>query len=319
MFPKLAQGGSLRISAIRGLIERGEVGQLAAQYQIDELNGSVSFFRNPYGLGCDYLTGYSSASYNALQFDVRRRMKQGLSLQANYSFAKVLSNTSGVSQSRLDHFLDLDNPGIERSRAPFDITHVINANAVWDLPLKSKRRMLSGWSLSGLFNWQSGAPFSVLSGRGTLNRTGGYRSYENTATSLLSKAQLDELIGFRMTGDGPSFVATSVKGPDGRAVSQDGAAPFAGQAFYHPDAGTLGALQRRMFSGPWAFSLDLGLQKRTRIRERQSLEFRLEAANALNHPTFAIGDQNIGSTNFGRITGTLSVRRLIQCALYYRF
>lgn len=319
VFPRLAQAGSLRNSAIRGLIERGEVGQLAAQYRIDGLNGAVNFFRNPYGLGCDYLTNFSSASYNALQFDVQRRMKQGLSAQANYTFAKVMSDTSGTSQSRLEHFLDLANTAIERSRAPFDVTHVINANAVWDVPLKSKRRLLAGWSLSGLFNWQSGPPFSVLSSRGTLNRTGGARSYENGADTNMTKARLDELFGFRMTGDGPFFVAPSVIGPDGRAVAQDGAEPFAGQVFFHPAAGTLGGLQRRMFSAPWALSLDLGLQKRTQITEKQSIEFRMEAANALNHPTFAIGDQDISSTNFGRITGTMTGRRLVQFALYYRF
>ena len=327
VFPKLSQAGSLRNAAVRGLIEGGEAGQLAAQYQIDGLNGSVNFFRNPYGLGCDYLTNFSSASYNALQFDVRRRMKQGLSVQANYAFAKVLSDTSGTSQSRLEHFLDLTNAAIERSRAPYDITHVINANAVWDLPVGDKHRLnwpragrlVTGWSVSGILNWQSGAPFSVLSSRGTLNRTGGGRSYENGANTTLTKGQLDELFGFRMTGDGPVFAASSVKGPDGRAVAQDGEQPFAGQVFFHPAAGTLGGLQRRMFSGPWAFSLDLGLQKRTKITEKQSLEFRMEAANALNHPTFAIGDQNIGSTSFGRVTGTLSVRRLVQFALYYRF
>jgi hypothetical protein len=102
-------------------------------------------------------------------------------------------------------------------------------------------------------------------------------------------------------------------------VGDDGALPFSGQVFFHPAAGTLGSLQRRMFSGPWAFALDLGVQKLTRINERQSIEFRMEAANALNHPAFALGDQNISSTTFGRITGTLSQRRLIQFAVYYRF
>ena len=55
------------------------------------------------------------------------------------------------------------------------------------------------------------------------------------------------------------------------------------------------------------------------LTEKQSIEFRMEAANALNHPTFGIGDQNISSTNFGRITYTLTGRRLVQFALYYQF
>jgi hypothetical protein len=55
---------------------------------------------------------------------------------------------------------------------------------------------------------------------------------------------------FRMTGIGPYFVAASAIGPDGRAVAPDGSAPFQGQVFFHPGPGTVGALQRRMFSGP---------------------------------------------------------------------
>ncbi len=318
VFAQLDRGGRLNNSTIRNLIERGEAGELAATYQIDGLNGRVNFFRNPYALGCDLLANHSHSTYNALQIDVRRRARGGLAFQTNYTFSKTLSNSNNVEQARLEHFLDLNNPAIERARPPFDITHVINGNAVYDLPL-GRGRLAGGWSASGILNWQSGAPFSVLSGRGTLNRSSGYRSANNTATTLLAKGEIDRLLRFRMTGNGPYFVASSAIGADGRAVAADGAPPFSGQAFFHPAAGMLGALQRRMFSGPWAFSLDFGVQKTTKLSERQSVELRVEASNLLNHPTFVVVDQDISSVNFGRITNTLSSRRLIQFALYYRF
>jgi len=54
-------------------------------------------------------------------------MRSGLSFEANYTFSKVLSDADGDSQSRLQHFLDIGNPGIERSRANFDLTHMIKA------------------------------------------------------------------------------------------------------------------------------------------------------------------------------------------------
>ncbi|MEP6537042.1 MAG: hypothetical protein ABJF23_17050 [Bryobacteraceae bacterium] len=130
---------------------------------------------------------------------------------------------------------------------------------------------------------------------------------------------MDNLFQLRMTGDGPFFVNASAIGSDGRAVAADGTAPFNGQVFFNPDAGTIGGLQRRMFSGPWTFNLDAGVIKRTRITERQSIEFRAEATNVTNHPSFGIGDQSINSTMFGRITETISVPRRIQFGLYYRF
>ena len=319
VFPKLTGGGRLNTSTVRNLILRGEVGELASYYQINGLNGSINFFQNIYGLGSDYLTNYSQSSYNSLQVEVRRRAASGLDFQVNYTFSKVLTDSAGTSQSRLDHFLDLANTKIERARADFDLTHAIKANAIYDIPLFRRNRWLGGWAVSGIMIWQSGTPFSVLSQRGTLNRSSGYRSANNTANTNLTKPQLDELLGLRMTGDGPYFFPASMIYSDGRGAGPDGAPPFPGQAFFHPEPGTIGGLQRRMFSGPWTFNLDFGLLKTVNLREKQSLEFRMEGANILNHPSFLVADQILSNTDFGRITDTFSSARRIQFGLYLRF
>ena len=327
VFPKLYRGGQLTQAGIRQLILNGEVGQLAAQYQTDGLNGSVNFFQNPFALGTDLLENYTNSTYNALQVEVRRRTRQGFDFQANYTFSKVLSDSYGTSQSRLEHFLDLGNGKIERERADFDVTHAIKGNAVYDLPvgkghrlnIRPLERLLSGWAASGILTWQSGTPFSILSGRATLNRGNGRSDY-NTANTALTKGQLDQLLRFHMTGDGPFFAPASAINPDdGSAVAPEGSPFFNGQVFYNPGPGTLGGLQRHMFSGPWTFGLDLGLLKETRITERQSLEFRIETSNALNHPTFFVTDQYINDTTFGRVTDTYFGRRLVQFGLHYKF
>lgn len=320
VFPRLSRN-ALTSNTYRNLIESGQVGELAASYQINGANGPVDFFPNPVALGADYLTNYSHSTYNALQAEVRRRTRGGLDYQFNYTFAKVLSDSAGVSQSRLEHFLDLANPKLERARADFDITHVFKGNAIYELPWLKRGRWsrLGGWSVSGIMTWQSGPPFSVVSGRGTLNRASGSRSANNMANTTLDKAQLDDLFRLRMTGDGPYFVAASAIGRDGRAVASDREAPFAGQVFFHPEPGTVGGLQRRMFSGPWAFNLDFGIHKRTQITERHSIELRMEGTNILNHATFYVGDQNINSVSFGRIGDTFYEPRVIQFGMYYRF
>lgn len=129
-----------------------------------------------------------------------------------------------------------------------------------------------------------------------------------------------------MTGNGPVFVDPSVLGPDGRAVATDGAAPFAGQVFFNPAPGAIGSLQRRQFSGPWAFNLDMGVQKTTRITERQSLELRFEATNIFNHATFFVGDEgatpnpfNVNQPTFGTISQNFFGARVVQIGLHYRF
>ena len=326
VFPKLEFGGLLTNPVVSNLIQIGSVGDLATVYQVNELNGAVNFFRNPLALGTNLMTNYSNSTYNALQFDVRRRMSIGLFFQANYSFSKVLSDAAGQSQFRFEPFLDLANGAIERSRAPFDLTHVIKGNWIYDVPfgpghrISAKgplNRILGGWSISGLVSYQSGTPFSVLSGRATFNR--GARSGNNTAITPLNKAELDQLFQFRMTGDGPYFVASSAIGNDGRAVAADGRPSFGGQVFFHPGAGQIGSLQRRLLSGPWVFDMDARLVKSTRIRERQSVELYIDAFSVFNHPTWFVGDQALDSVNFGRIGSNFTAPRVLQLGLYYRF
>lgn len=328
VFPKLVQGGFLADATVRNLIQEGQVADLATTYQEDGDNGPISFFTNPNAEGTDLLTNYSSSSYNSLQLEVRHRTESGLDFQANYTFSKVLSDADGDEQSRIQHFLDINNPKIERSRANFDLTQAIKGSVVYDLPIgaghalhyKPLQRLIGGWSLGGILTWQSGAPFSILSGRGTFNRSSNTRSYYNTADTALTGSQLASIVNFQMTGSGPYIIAQPAINPnDGTGVNGDGEAPFQGQVFFNPGAGTIGTLQRRYFSGPWTFDLDMSIQKTVAITERQSVEVRMEGTNVLNHSTFWAGDQSINSTSFGVMGSTFYGPRVMQFGLYYRF
>jgi hypothetical protein len=127
-----------------------------------------------------------------------------------------------------------------------------------------------------------------------------------------------------MTGGGPYFVSPSVIGPTGTGAAADGSAPFAGQIFFNPAAGTVGSLQRRDLSGPWYRNYDMAILKSFNITERQHVDFRADFYNLFNHPNFFVGDQNINSVNFGKITSQFYSApgvgpRLMQFGLYYRF
>jgi hypothetical protein len=325
VFPKLA-AGVLRTEEYVNLIQTGEPGQLAADLTVNGANGSVSFFPNPNALAADIITNYSHSTYNSLQLVARRRFGSRAAFETNYTFSKVLSDADGDLQVRFQAFLDFNNPKIERSRANFDQTHMIKAFGNVELPFgKGYRlsyhpidRIISGWRLTGTMVWQSGAPFSITSGRGTLNRTS--RSYYNTASTTLTKSQLDQVVKFQMTGIGPRIIAESAVNPaDFTGVNADGEPKFAGQVFTNPDPGTVGTLQRRYFSGPWTFGLDTSLQKNVKIRETMNLEFRADAFNILNHPTFWSGDHNINSPAFGLIGSTLTLPRIMQFGLTFSF
>ncbi len=331
VFPQLRAGGDIsgrnQDPNVIYYLEDGEVGQLANYYQVNGEEGNVSFYQNPYALGADMLTNYSSASYNSLQLVARHHTSHGLSLEANYTFGKVLSDGDGDVQTRFQAFLDFNNPKLERSRANYDLNQMIKGDGYYELPIgKGKRlsfgrildRVAGGWIFGETMTWQSGAPFSVLSGYGTLNSE--LRSYYNTATTSLNDSQLSKIVHFQMTGNGPMEVAASaINQTNGTGVNTPGTPAFAGQVFFNPTAGDLGTLQRRQFSGPWTFTTDMSLLKNVAISDRHSIDIRMEAYNALNHPTFWSGDQNINATTFGVLSSMFYSPRILQFGAHYRF
>jgi len=327
-FAALPSGGLLTNATVISDIQTGQVGELGSLYQTNGLNGPVNFFANPNVLGANVLTNFSNETYNSFQLDVTHRFSHGLQLQGNYVFSKVLSDAAGDQQTDFEPFLDINNTKIERTRvAGSDIRHVFKANGLYELPFgKNKRfapsnrvisKIVEGWNVAGVMTFQSGTPFSVLSGRGTLNRAA--RSAGETANTSLTGDQLNQLFTLIMTGNGPTYVNASVKGSDGRAVAADGAAPFSGQIFTQPGPGTIGGLQRNYFTGPRVFNMDAKLSKMITLVEGKTLEFRADATNVFNHPTWYIGDQTITSTSFGKITSNYYGRRLAQFSLYFRF
>ncbi|HXP84546.1 MAG TPA: TonB-dependent receptor [Bryobacteraceae bacterium] len=326
VFAKLFKGGLLTDPTYKTLIQQGQAGELGFQYQLAGENGSLNFFPNPNAFASTFVTNFSNSTYDALQLETRRRLKNGLSYQVNYTFSKWLSDAAGVDQVRYEPFLDINNPKIEKARTPTDLTHQFKANYIYELPMgpghrftkKGWDRALSGWKTSSNLFWISGNPFSMYSGYGTTLSQ--LDSGTNEAVTSLSKGQLDTLLQFRMTGGGPYMVAASAIGPDGRgAVANQGQAPFTGEAFFNPGAGQVGTLQKRMFTGPSVFNWDAAVIKETPLREHVALELRVEALNVFNHPTFAMFSQSIDQLQFGKVTNEATAPRRLQFGAKLRF
>ncbi len=125
----------------------------------------------------------------------------------------------------------------------------------------------------------------------------------------------------QMTGNGPYIVPQSaINQADGTGVNSGSLVAFSSsEIFFNPNAGTLGTLQRRMFSGPWTFDVDMNLKKSLVIREGMRLEVRMDAFNALNHTTFWAGDQNINSTTFGQVASIFYGPRIVELGAFFRF
>jgi hypothetical protein len=281
----------------------------------------ADFLQNPAIYSADAVGNAGFSDYNALQLELRRQFRNGFFGQVNYTFANTKTNSSGTAQNRFEAFMDRNRPELSTGRSNFHITHVINANAIYELPVGQGRHWMDrggvldaifgGWQVSTIVAWQSGNPFTIYSGRGTYNRAGrsscGDQVSCNTATSTLSADQIQKLIGVYKQPNGeiywidPKYLATT-----GRGVGADNAtntAGFDGQIFFNPGAGEVGNLPIMAFEGPAQYRIDGALSKRFRLVGRTSFELKAEAFNVLNHPTFGItGDRDINSTTFGRLT-----------------
>src|SRR5579859_444703 len=337
IFPTLPGGGFPSAGIVQSDIETGQVGELADLYHINGIEASPGQFTpNELIRGGDLIQNFSSSSFNAGVVQVQRRFSKDLIFQGSYTYSKVIDDADG-SQSNFSPLLDNGNPRAERGRASFDITHAFKANFDYGLPFGKGQwlasnngivdRVIGGWRVSSVLFWQSGAPFSIFSRRGTVNRAG--RSGNETAFTTLSRSQLRDAIhlSFPSTSIGPLLIDPSFIGGNGRGAGPDGltCSPVVANGLCNPQPGQLGNLSRNEFNGPSFFDADMSILKAIPIRESMSLELRGDAFNVFNHPTFFVGDQNINSSSFGHVNSTLGSisngggARVLQIGAAFKF
>jgi hypothetical protein len=344
-------GGALGVPFINNYIQQGQIGQLIATYHADEFDTGlgafpgqanlVNWFPNPFIMGGDLLKNTSFSSYNAGVIEVRRRFSRGVYFQANYTYSKTMTDFAG-SQSQFQPFQDNARPGLEKARAPFDLTHAFKANFTYELPIGRGHKMfgspgralgllVNGWQTGSVFTWQSGAPFSIVSQYATFNR-GGSRSYNNTAVSTLTHQQISGDVGTFEQSNGTVFIINpKLVSPDGTGAPSSpqlgGCTPAVSGGFCNPQPGDVGNLQSNAFNAPAYFNWNMTASKQFDLTEKVKLQFRTDAFNLTNHPVFAvpvdpnsgIANFNINDTRFGQSTKTISAPRVLQMQLMLTF
>jgi hypothetical protein len=268
-------------------------------------------------------------NYHALQVELRRRLSSGLLVQGSYTWSHSISNEQ--SQGLGGSFTTLHNVGYDKSPSPFDIRQAIKLNWEYELPIGRGRRFINssgnavvrkvveGWQLASVTRVQSGSPIRLISGRGTTNQNDAGVILHN-----LTSHQLQDMMEIRKV----TLPATATSGPIGAVfylpqtlvdntnaafevngktlANLDINAPYIGPA---DQAGELG--QRAFLYGPWQQKWDFSLLKKTYIKERANVEFRVQALNAFNRTNFLLFVPGNGitttlavnGTNFGQTTG----------------
>jgi hypothetical protein len=353
VFPLLPGGGLLNNSVILGQIQQGVPADLAITYIINNLASGVNFLANPNAFVANVTSNGGLYRYNALQAEIRRRYADGFSYQVNYTFQKILADSTQDTQQSVDPYLDNLNQRLNYARPNYDRTHSMNANVNLELPFGRGHRWLNdggmaskifgGFQLTSIVNISSGAPISILDSRGTLNRAG--RSGLQPATSSLSASEIKKLIGVFRTPNGVFYINPSVleaRTPAGvvvdlsqplpagvrpnqltiRGASPIGTAPFAGQVFFLNAPGSTGNLPMNFINGPMYLNWNGGAFRNFKMGESRNLQLRMEVFNVLNNANFNFGEGsgafNVASTTFGRF-GTTFAARIVQFGARFDF
>jgi len=242
----------------------------------------------------DLLESNRNSIYHSLQARFEQRLNFGLSLLASYTFSKSIDNGSSFFSSDGDPNFPQDSYDLraERGLSNFDVRQRFVASYAYDLPLGNRSRWLKGWQTFGILQFQTGEPFTVSL----------LADDDNSNTGIDS-------LGFG-ANDRPDVVGNPhLSNPSANEW-------FNTSAFAIPPYGSFGNSGRNTVEGPGMATVDLSLVKNTVIRERTTVQFRVEGFNVLNHTNFGLPDNFIGSPTFGQILSAGNPRRL-QLALKF--
>jgi hypothetical protein len=254
------------------------------------------------GSGANLTTNQGGSAYNAMQIELRRRFAKGLLAGASYAWSHSLLNGQILSLR--------DRSGIN-TPSLFDQRHTIKLNWIYELPwgpgrqfLNSAsnpvfRKALEGWQISGITRLQSGTPSQLLSGRQTFNTGDGGVVLHNLTTSQLQSMMSIQKQGNGIVNDLPqSLITNSLAAFQLVPNTLDPNAPYVGPA------NTPGQFGNQVFLyGPWFQTWDVSLAKRTKITEKQYIEFRAQALNIFNHPNFFLVPNSSGNITINNLFG----------------
>ena len=246
------------------------------------------------------VSGYATmadSNYHAATLRVEKRFSQGLSMLLAYTFSKLIDNNTGdggnnFAESGDNGVRNWDNLAAERSVSSNDLPQRLVVSASYELPFGKSghpvyRGITGGWQFNAIASFQSGNVIAVTQ-NGTAFGSGRPNAVGDPS---LAEPNIDRWLNRAAFANSPAFTFGNVARnlPRTRSDGQN--------------------------------NIDLSLMKTFPIYERIKLQFRAEAFNFTNTPTFGNPAGNIDAGNFGTVTGLAanSGARAFQLALKLYF
>ena len=245
------------------------------------------------------------SDYHALQASLRQRTTNGLEFLGSYTLSRTRSNNRGFYGSpgvaaEGAYWMNAYEPEWNFGPAFFDARHNFVFSANYELPFGRGRTwgsdvspivdaVLGGWRLSGIFQARTGFPVTVIDG--------GNRSLQGVRGN-----------------ERPNCIG------DPKPADQNITHWLDINAFARVPLGTWGNCPVGVARAPGYKNIDLVLAKRFNVDSQRAFEFRAEAFNLTNSPSFSPPAADINAPNtFGTITNTISTARTIELVLKFFF
>ncbi len=268
--------------------------------------------------------------YHALQVQARKRFGHGLTFLTSYTWSKTLTDAESLFSEFSGFTQDFYNRRPERALSINDYAHNLVVSYQYELPFgKGKKfvngggvsdKVLGGWLLAGVQQYQSGAPEMIAAGSNPFGNFAGAKGFLNRPNVVpgvekRSPVYLNGTWDPNGVGDaGTIFNFNAWQNPSASDATRwtHGNAPR-----------TDGAVRRFPY-----YNEDFSIIKRTSITERVTIEFRADFLNMFNRTLFGFdqgGDQygsliggnvqGFGQGSFGHVTAQANYPREIQFGL----
>ncbi len=236
--------------------------------------------------------------YDAGYINVRRRYSHGLSLLANYTYAKNLTNAPDFRSPMDESSIPQNDNDLPAEKGPAcDIRHRFALSSVYDIPAMRRaewtRMITQNWHLAAIYQYQTGMPFTISV----------FGDTANAGTVLGENPIRGNLTGVPIFGPGTHTAAEW----------------FNPAAFAAPPAYTFGDVGRNSVYGPGMQTLDVAVERAFRITEKTSFQFRAEAFNALNKVNLGTPNRYVNEPQFGTITMAMTPGRIMQLSARFSF
>ncbi len=257
-----------------------------------------------------------TSNYHSLQLEAIGKFGSWLNFNANYTYGHSIDDVSDVLNVLVNDTPNIVNPtrplSAQRANSQFDLRQRFVLNYVYQIPFARNmsngfvKRVLDGWSTSGIFSTQTGFPTTLFSGAIVVpDITDPTNAKKNkSVTDPLLLGTTTNWVNGDATQLHPAAFASSVTGLSG--LSQ----PLVG------NQGTSGRNHLRL-AGLTDF--DAAVTKAFKVTEGTNFQLRWEVFNLLNHPNLSGFRNTFTLSNFGQYTSTATNMRQMQVSARFQF